>query len=92
MIALVISPMIVIAFGWPAVFYISGALGLVWLVAWQLKAADGPERCRGVSSDELTLIMAQRATEVGLVDRIPWKRILRDRAVWAIVIAQCGRS
>jgi MFS transporter, ACS family, solute carrier family 17 (sodium-dependent inorganic phosphate cotransporter), other len=87
MIALLISPVIVIALGWPAVFYISGALGLVWLVAWQLKAADGPEECRGVSSDELALIMAERATEVSLADRIPWRRILSERAVWAIVIA-----
>src|ERR1700733_11795051 len=56
MIALLISPLIVIALGWPAVFYISGALGLVWLLAWQLKADDGPEQCPGVSSEELALI------------------------------------
>ncbi len=87
MIALLLSPAIVIAFGWPSVFYISGALGLVWLLAWQLKSANGPEECRGVSSDELALIMAERATEVDLADRIPWGRILRERAVWAIVIA-----
>jgi MFS transporter, ACS family, solute carrier family 17 (sodium-dependent inorganic phosphate cotransporter), other len=87
MIALLISPAIVIAFGWPSVFYISGALGLVWLVAWQLKAANGPEECRGVTSDELGLIMAERATEVELADRIPWGPILREPAVWAITIA-----
>ncbi len=87
MIALLISPLIVIALGWPSVFYISGALGLVWLLAWQFKAADGPEQCRGVSSEELALIMAERPTEVGLADRIPWRRILRERAVWAIIIA-----
>jgi ACS family sodium-dependent inorganic phosphate cotransporter len=87
MIALIISPLIVLTSGWPSVFYISGALGLVWLVAWQLKAADGPEDCRGVSPDELALIMAERAVEVGLADRIPWGRIFREPAVWAIVIA-----
>jgi MFS transporter, ACS family, solute carrier family 17 (sodium-dependent inorganic phosphate cotransporter), other len=86
-IALLISPAIVIALGWPSVFYISGALGLVWLVAWQLKAANGPEECLGVSSDELALIMAERASEVELADRIPWGRIWRERSVWAIVIA-----
>jgi len=87
MIALIVSPMIILAFGWPSVFYISGALGLVWLVAWQLKAANGPEECRGVSPHELALIMAERASEVELADRIPWRRIFREPAVWAIVIA-----
>src|SRR5579863_2600127 len=86
-IALLISPAIVIALGWPSVFYISGALGFVWLAAWQLKAANGPEECRGVSPDELTLIMTERASEVALADRIPWGPILREPAVWAIVIA-----
>jgi ACS family sodium-dependent inorganic phosphate cotransporter len=87
MIALIISPMIVLGWGWPAVFYISGALGLVWLIAWQLKSANGPEECRGVSPAELALIMDERAAGVELADRIPWGRILREPAVWAIVIA-----
>ena len=86
-IALIVSPVIILACGWPSVFYISGSLGLVWLVAWQLKAANGPEQCRGVGADELALIMAERATEVDLADRIPWRRIFREPAVWAIVIA-----
>ena len=54
---------------------------------WQLKAANGPEECPGVSPDELALIMSERADEVALADRIPWGRILREPAVWAIVIA-----
>jgi MFS transporter, ACS family, solute carrier family 17 (sodium-dependent inorganic phosphate cotransporter), other len=86
-IALLISPAIVLSLGWPSVFYISGALGIVWLIAWQLKAANGPEECPGVSPEELALIMSERAAEVELADRIPWGRILRERAVWAIVIA-----
>jgi predicted MFS family arabinose efflux permease len=86
-VALLISPAIVIALGWPSVFYISGALGIVWLVAWQLKAANGPEECPGVSPDELALIMSERSSEVELAERIPWGRSLRERAVWAIVIA-----
>jgi len=87
MIALIVSPLIVLAFGWPSVFYISGALGLIWLAVWQFKAANGPEECRGVSPDELALIMAERAPAVELADRIPWGRIFREPAVWAIVIA-----
>ena len=85
-VALLVSPALVIEFGWPSVFYVSGALGIVWLAVWQLKAADGPEDCDGVSPSELAFIEANRP-EAPLADRIPWRAILRERAVWAIVIA-----
>src|SRR5271156_5342355 len=35
-LALLATPPLILAMGWPAVFYISGALGAVWLVAWGL--------------------------------------------------------
>lgn len=85
-IALLLSPIIVIHLGWPAVFYISGASGIVWLAAWRLKAADRPEDCAGVSPAELALIEADRP-EAPLAEAIPWRAILSERAVWAIVIA-----
>ncbi|MGA2408858.1 MAG: ACS family MFS transporter [Candidatus Binataceae bacterium] len=85
-IALLISPAIVIWLGWQSVFYLSGALGLVWLILWQWKAADGPEDCPGVSAYEMSVINAGR-TDTALADSIPWKRIISEPAVWAIVIA-----
>jgi MFS transporter, ACS family, solute carrier family 17 (sodium-dependent inorganic phosphate cotransporter), other len=86
MIALLASPMVILAFGWPSVFYISGSLGLVWLVLWWIKAANSPEECDGVSAAELEVIRAGRL-ESGLAEAIPWGAILREKAVWAIVIA-----
>ena len=86
MIALLASPVMILAFGWPSVFYISGALGLVWLVLWWIKAANSPEECEGVSAAELEVIRAGRL-ESGLAEAIPWGAILREKAVWAIVIA-----
>jgi ACS family sodium-dependent inorganic phosphate cotransporter len=86
MIALLVSPAIVIGLGWPAVFYISGALGLVWLAAWQIKAADAPEDCPGMTPQEMAAIAAGRP-EMPLAAAIPWGAILSEPAVWAIVIA-----
>ncbi|HUY20165.1 MAG TPA: ACS family MFS transporter [Candidatus Binataceae bacterium] len=85
-VALLVSPAIVIDLGWPSVFYISGALGLVWLAAWYIKAADAPEDCPGVSAHELATIAAGRP-EMPLAGSIPWAAILHEPAVWAIVIA-----
>ncbi|HKV54156.1 MAG TPA: MFS transporter, partial [Candidatus Binataceae bacterium] len=86
-VALLVSPALVIRFGWPSVFYTSGALGLVWLALWWNKAADGPELCDGVSARELATIKAGQPVEVALAPRIPWSPIFREKAVWAIVIA-----
>jgi len=85
-VALLVSPMIVLSLGWPAVFYISGTLGLVWLAAWLLKAANVPEQCEGVTAQELAMIQADRP-QAPLAQSIPWAAILREKNVWAIVIA-----
>src|SRR6516164_7144227 len=85
-VALLFSPIIVLSLGWPSVFYISGMLGVIWLVAWLLKAADVPEQCAGVTAQELVMIRADRP-EAPLAESIPWAAILRERSVWAIVIA-----
>jgi MFS transporter, ACS family, solute carrier family 17 (sodium-dependent inorganic phosphate cotransporter), other len=85
-VALALSPIIILHFGWPAVFYISGASGLIWLAAWWMKSADRPEDCPGLAPEELALIERQRP-EAPLAIAIPWSAILRERAVWAIVVA-----
>lgn len=85
-IALLASPPIIIAFGWPAVFYISGLIGLLWLAAWWWKASDWPEQSSGVSAAELAEIQAGRS-EVAAAEEIPWRAICREPAVWAIVMA-----
>jgi ACS family sodium-dependent inorganic phosphate cotransporter len=85
-IALLASPWILIHLGWPAVFYVSGASGLLWLIAWWIKAADSPEDCAGVSPEELALIQAGRPA-APFATAIPWRGIFTEKAVWAIVIA-----
>jgi ACS family sodium-dependent inorganic phosphate cotransporter len=85
-VALLLSPVIVIKLGWPAVFYLSGASGIIWLAAWWIKAADSPADCPGVSAAELALIESERH-DTSLAPAIPWRAILSEKAVWAIVIA-----
>jgi ACS family sodium-dependent inorganic phosphate cotransporter len=85
-IALLASPLIVIRFGWPVVFYTSGAAGFLWMAVWWIKAADSPDDCQGVSHAEREFIRAGRH-DSSLASAIPWRAILCERAVWAIVIA-----
>jgi ACS family sodium-dependent inorganic phosphate cotransporter len=85
-VAFVLSPPIIIAFGWPALFYLSGIAGALWVAAWLLKAADRPEDARGISARELAHITAGRGADAR-AGRVPWRAIADEPAVWAIVLA-----
>ncbi len=82
-VALLLSPPIIAAFGWPGLFYLSGAVGVLWLVIWMMKAADAP--------DDLSPWLSQSAgldlNRIEKVANVPWRAIVRERAVWAIVLA-----
>jgi ACS family sodium-dependent inorganic phosphate cotransporter len=76
MISLPITGWLVHDRGWPAPFYFFGAFGLVWAVGWFGSV-------RGGRSPDVEPASADRV--------IPWGRLLRSRAVWAIIINHfCG--
>jgi ACS family sodium-dependent inorganic phosphate cotransporter len=60
-------------YGWHLPFYLFGAVGLVWYVAWFLYARDGSPR-----PDAKAATSERRA--------IPWGRLLGLPAVWAIIV------
>src|SRR5882757_8942681 len=85
-LALSASPLIIGSMGWPALFYISGALGFVWVVFWMIFASDRPENSKRITPGELELITSSRTAEP-LARNVPWAAIAREKAVWAIVVA-----
>lgn len=82
-VALVLSPAIIAAFGWPALFYLSGAVGVLWVITWAIKAGDGPEDA--AAHTHPTLVNQPLENTRPLI--IPWHAIVRERAVWAIALA-----
>jgi len=85
-IALIVSPIIIVNFGWSALFYFSGALGGLWLTFWFLYASSGPEESSRIGEIEREQILAAR-TAAPRAGAIPWRAIARERAMWAIIIA-----
>jgi ACS family hexuronate transporter-like MFS transporter len=72
--------------GWEKTFYITGAIGFLWVIAWWW-IYEVPEKHSRVSSAELAYIKeGQPVTEEKNV-KVPWITLLRYRAVWAYVIA-----
>lgn len=79
-------PWLAIHMGWPSAFFITGALGIVWIAAWAL-LYDSPETHPRLSQSERDYIEAGRAPEEECADTVPWRHILRLRATWAYMIA-----
>lgn len=42
--------------GWPAIFYVSGAVALVWVLVWSLIGANSPAEHRSISETEKEFI------------------------------------
>jgi ACS family hexuronate transporter-like MFS transporter len=72
-------PPIALKWGWPYAFLITGALGLVWIVAWATMYRSPQEHPR-VSPAELALIQNDPPDPAR---KIPWIELLRHRQTWA---------
>jgi len=71
--------------GWQTTFYVTGATGFFWLIAWAW-LYDAPEEHKRLSQSELVYIKADQAP-AQVVVKVPWLQLLRYRAVWAYLIA-----
>jgi MFS transporter, ACS family, hexuronate transporter len=82
-IAVMLTPLFVppIAkrWGWPYAFLVTGALGLVWLVAWSVMYRNPQEHPR-VSAAELALIQNDPPDPAV---KLSWVELLRHRQTWA---------
>ncbi len=75
----VFVPWITLRWGWPAAFFVTGALGLLWLVAWQVTYSR-PQNHPRVSPAELAHIQSDAPDPA---TNISWLELLRHRQTWA---------
>ena len=89
-----VAGVIVLAFGWRAVFYILGAIGLVWAIVFYVVYKDLPEEHAGVNRAELAEIRGLnpdgsiRQPSVARVP-VPWRTISRSSNMWCIALGYC---
>jgi ACS family hexuronate transporter-like MFS transporter len=76
--------------GWESTFYLTGALGFVWLAAWWF-LYESPERSRRVSAAERAYVTggqpAARPAPEAKKAPVRWRVLLGYRAVWAYILA-----
>ncbi|HVP76582.1 MAG TPA: MFS transporter [Thermodesulfobacteriota bacterium] len=84
LIATPLTIWIMTAFGWKAMFYFYGVLGLVWAGAWLLYSTEHPFEHKGMSRENLREIETGQASEEAVsVGDAP----VRSKAVWGLAIA-----
>lgn len=73
--------------GWESVFYLTGAIGLVWSVAWFLLIFDTPAQHPRISVEERRYIEESiGTTSTSKRLPVPWRSIFTSAPVWAIII------
>ena len=74
--------------GWPSVFYVFGAIALVWYVFWCFFVSESPIDDPRISQDELEYIKHSLGNVEAKRDiKHPWKQILTSIPVWAIIVS-----
>lgn len=86
-LALLIVPAILNYYGWQEVFWITGALGFVWLFFWLL-LYDIPAKQKRLSTEEYAFIKrGQETLEIGSEGKqsIKWQRLFTLPQTWAFI-------
>jgi sugar phosphate permease len=85
---------IMLTFGWRAIFYIFGSLGLVWSVVFAAYYRNRPEEHAQVNRDELGQIRGYNPdgslkSSSATRQAAPWRRILGSSNMWFIALGYC---
>ena len=81
------------AIGWPMVFYVIGGFGVIWYILWLGLVYNEPNDHPLISEKELNFMkdaMADYKLKKALP--VPWKRIFKSPAFWALLAAQIGHD
>ena len=86
-VALIIVPIIMQNYGWHEVFWITGAMGFIWLIFW-LWLYEIPSRQKRLSAEELAYIESDHddnADQVQSTTKISWAKLFTFPQTWAFV-------
>lgn len=87
-VAPIMVPWILGAYGWKEAFLITGALGFIWLIFW-LVIYEIPSRKKGLSQKEFAYIHSDDEEVADTKAKpIPWLQLLNIRQTWAFFMGK----
>ncbi|XP_042911814.1 putative inorganic phosphate cotransporter isoform X2 [Parasteatoda tepidariorum] len=75
--------------GWPSVFYVFGALGVIWYIIWAFLIYETPYTHPSITEEEKLLFKG----EISMRNKdlkVPWKSIATSIPFWAVVVTNFG--
>lgn len=84
-IALITTGWMIEHFGWPSIFYLFGAVGLVWSSFWVFRIYEQPSVHPHISKEELQLIQSGQ-NSMNEFETVPWRLLFSKKPVWALII------
>lgn len=84
--ALSVSGWLVTAYGWPSVFYVFGAGGVVFALVWLWAIHPRPSAHPRITPAEASLLAPLEAQAGAHGEPVPWRALLSHSAVWALII------
>lgn len=92
-VSMPLSGILANSLGWESIFYIFGAIGIIWFVAWTIIVKKSPQEDPFISEEEKTYIVHKLGNQKpDQVLTVPWKDILTSPAVWAIVASHFSEN
>ncbi|XP_043524974.1 putative inorganic phosphate cotransporter isoform X1 [Frieseomelitta varia] len=79
--------------GWPAVFYVFGAIGILWFLIWLVTCYNNPDTHPFISERERKFLHERMDAHTHKKPpSVPWRHILKSVPLWALVAAQVGHD
>ncbi|KAM4772109.1 sialin [Rhinophrynus dorsalis] len=86
-VSLPLSGLICYYIDWIYVFYIFGALGVVWFITWLFIVSDNPESHSTISDSEKEYILSSLKNQLSKQKSVPCCAMLKSLPLWAIIVA-----
>ncbi len=86
--AIIVTPFLAVKFGWPSVFYVFGVVGLIWFAFWWFLVSDEPAKDSRMGKAEREMFRDENEKgKSSDSEPIPWRALLTQKPVWAIIVA-----
>ncbi len=86
-VAPIMVPWILGVWGWEQAFIITGAIGFVWLIFWQI-LYNSPEQHTAVNAAELAHIQSDVEEQDGDTSPVSWRKLFSVRQTWAFIFGK----
>ena len=83
---LVVTPLLILEYGWELAFYLYGGLGFVWYYFWNRIVESTPKQDKNISTEELNFIV-ENAPASENAEALPFSKWRSNLPLWAITVA-----